>query len=58
MKAADTVLFAAVGNTAKEVILPLMRKFNLYANIRPSKRYPRVPALYKDVDIVIVRENT
>ena len=31
---------------------------DLYANIRPSKSYPHMPALRDDIDMVIVRENT
>jgi len=31
---------------------------DLYANIRPAKSYPNMPALRDDVDLVIVRENT
>ena len=54
----DACLFAAVGETAKEVILPLRQKFNLYANLRPAKVYPGVEALKPEVDIMIVRENT
>lgn len=34
----DAALFAAVGETAKEVILPLRQKLELYANVRPVKR--------------------
>ena len=58
VKAADACLFAAVGNTAKEVILPLRQSLGLYANLRPAKAYPGVPALKPKVDIMIVRENT
>lgn len=35
----------------------LRRQFDLVSNIRPSKSYPGVPALYNNVDLVIVREN-
>ena len=35
----------------------LRRHYDLFANIRPSKSYPGVPCLYKDVDLIIVREN-
>ena len=31
---------------------------DLYANIRPAKSYPHMPALRDDIDMVIVRENT
>jgi len=58
VKAADACLFAAVGNTAKEVIIPLRQKLNLYANLRPAKAYPGVPVINPNVDIMIVRENT
>ncbi|MFN7085489.1 MAG: isocitrate/isopropylmalate dehydrogenase family protein [Burkholderiales bacterium] len=37
---------------------PILRKhYDLFANIRPAKSYPGLPSLYKDVDLVIVREN-
>ena len=37
---------------------PILRKhYDLFANIRPSKSLPGLPALYPDVDLVIVREN-
>lgn len=37
---------------------PILRKhYDLFANIRPAKSFPGLPALYKDVDLVIVREN-
>ena len=37
---------------------PILRKhYDLFANIRPARSLPGLPALYKDVDLVIVREN-
>ena len=37
---------------------PILRKhFDLFANIRPAKSYPGLPALYDNVDLIIVREN-
>ncbi len=37
---------------------PIMRKhFNLFANVRPTKSFPGLGALYDDIDLVIVREN-
>jgi 3-isopropylmalate dehydrogenase len=37
---------------------PILRKhYDLFANIRPAKSYPGLPALYQDVDLIIVREN-
>lgn len=56
--ASDACLFAAVGESAKEVIIPLRQRLNLYANIRPAKVYPNVPNVKGQMDMVIVRENT
>ncbi len=37
---------------------PILRKhYDLFANIRPARSLPGVPALYDDVDLIIVREN-
>ena len=58
VKEADACLFACVGETAKETILPLRQMFNLYANLRPAKAYPGVPAVRPETDIMMIRENT
>jgi len=58
VKASDVCLFAAVGATAKEVIIPLRQRLNLYANIRPAKVYPNVPNVKGKMDMIMVRENT
>jgi 3-isopropylmalate dehydrogenase len=37
---------------------PILRKhYDLFANVRPSKSLPGLPALHPDVDLIIVREN-
>ncbi len=36
----------------------LRKTKTLYANIRPVRSRPNVPAVHKDVDMVVVRENT
>jgi 3-isopropylmalate dehydrogenase len=37
---------------------PIMRKhFGLFANVRPTRSFPGLGALYDDIDLVIVREN-
>jgi 3-isopropylmalate dehydrogenase len=36
----------------------LRKTKSLYANIRPVRTRPNVPAVHKDVDLVVVRENT
>ena len=38
--------------------MALRQGLDLYANVRPCRRYPGVPSLYDDVDVVVVRENT
>jgi 3-isopropylmalate dehydrogenase len=58
IKNSDACLKAPVGESAKDVIVYLRRKLDLYANIRPAKSYPNMPSLRDDVDLVIVRENT
>jgi len=47
-----------VGSGFRSVNVALRKKLGLYACLRPCKTYPGAPSLYKDVDIVIVRENT
>jgi len=58
LKEAHACLKGPVGETAAEVIVKLRQMFDLYANLRPAKSLPNVPALRLDVDLVIVRENT
>jgi len=58
IKQSDVCLKAPVGESAADVIIVLRRMLDLYANIRPAKSYPHMPALRDDIDMVIVRENT
>jgi len=58
IKKSDVCLKAPVGESAADVIVVLRRVLDLYANIRPAKSYPNMPALRDDIDMVIVRENT
>jgi len=58
IKNSDVCLKAPVGESAADVIVVLRRMLDLYANIRPAKSYPHMPALRDDIDMVIVRENT
>lgn len=58
IKKSDTCLKAPVGESAADVIVMLRRLLDLYANIRPAKSYPNIPALKENIDMVIVRENT
>jgi isocitrate dehydrogenase (NAD+) len=36
----------------------LRRELDLYANVRPCRRYAGVPSVYEDVDLLVIRENT
>lgn len=37
---------------------PILRKrFDLFANVRPTRSYPGIGCLFDDIDLVIVREN-
>ena len=40
------------------VTVALRKMFDLYANVRPAKSLPNVSSVAKNVDLVIVRENT
>ena len=46
-----------VGSGFRSVNVALRKELELYTCLRPCKTYPGVISLYKDVDIVIVREN-
>ncbi|MCR3760066.1 isocitrate/isopropylmalate dehydrogenase family protein [Clostridium felsineum] len=47
-----------VGSGFRSVNVALRQAFNLYANVRPIKTYEGIPTRYKDIDLIIVRENT
>jgi len=55
---ADATLFGAAGETAADVILPLRRAVDSYANVRPVRAYPGVDSPNPETDLVFVRENT
>jgi 3-isopropylmalate dehydrogenase len=58
VRVSDACLKGPVGESAADVIVRLRQMFNLYANVRPAKSYPRCNPLREGVDLVIVRENT
>ncbi|MFC4450445.1 isocitrate/isopropylmalate dehydrogenase family protein [Halorussus aquaticus] len=55
---ADATLFGAAGETAADVIIPLRRAVDSFANVRPVRAYPGTDALQPGTDLVFVRENT
>ena len=54
----DACLKGPVGETARDVIVFLRQKLDLFANIRPFKTYNGIKSKWNNVDFVIVRENT
>jgi isocitrate dehydrogenase (NAD+) len=47
-----------IGKGFASVNVRLRKELDLYANLRPVKTIPGVPARYEGVDIVVIRENT
>ena len=47
-----------VGSGFRSVNVALRKELDLYACVRPCKTYPGVPSLYKNIDLVVIRENT
>ncbi|MEM1541714.1 MAG: isocitrate/isopropylmalate dehydrogenase family protein [Ignisphaera sp.] len=58
IKRSDAILKGPVGESAGDVVVKIRRGLDLYANIRPAKALPGVNSLRRDIDLVIVRENT
>jgi len=59
-KKADATLFGAVTTVPghKSAIITLRKELDLFANLRPVKSYPGINSIFKDLDLLIVRENT
>lgn len=47
-----------IGTGFRSVNVGLRQSLKLYANVRPIKTFDGVPSRYKDIDLVVVRENT
>jgi isocitrate dehydrogenase (NAD+) len=47
-----------IGEGFPSVNVELRQSFDLYANLRPIKNLPGVPARYQGIDLIVVRENT
>lgn len=47
-----------IGTGFRSVNVTLRQELGLYACVRPCKLYPGVKSLYKDIDLIIIRENT
>ena len=51
-------LTTPIGGGFSSLNVELRRRFDLYANVRPAISFPNTKARFKDIDILIVRENT
>ena len=51
-------LTTPVGAGFRSINVALRQQFDLYSNIRPAKSVPNVGLRYKEVDLVLFRENT
>ncbi|MCA9399782.1 MAG: NAD-dependent isocitrate dehydrogenase, partial [Candidatus Omnitrophica bacterium] len=47
-----------VGGGFTSVNVTLRKMFDLYANVRPALSYPGTKAVFEDIDIITIRENT
>ncbi len=47
-----------IGTGFRSVNVAFRKEFDLYANVRPARSYPGVRSKYKDIDLVLIRENT
>ena len=47
-----------VGSGFRSINVAMRKELDLYANLRPAKSIEGVRSLYRDIDLVVVRENT
>jgi isocitrate dehydrogenase (NAD+) len=47
-----------IGTGFRSVNVAIRKELDLFACLRPAKSYPGVRSKYKDIDLVVVRENT
>jgi isocitrate dehydrogenase (NAD+) len=47
-----------IGEGFRSVNVELRQRLDLFANLRPAKLFPGVESRYKNVDLVVIRENT
>jgi len=54
----DSASYPAAEQEKRNPSGELRHRFDLYANIRPARAYPGLPAVSPKMDLVVVRENT
>ncbi|NLA05788.1 MAG: isocitrate/isopropylmalate dehydrogenase family protein [Firmicutes bacterium] len=51
-------LTTPIGSGFRSINVALRKALDLYVNLRPARSYPGVSSPYRDIDLVVVRENT
>ena len=51
-------LTTPIGSGYRSINVALLKALDIYANLRPAKSYPGVNSPYREIDLVVVRENT
>jgi isocitrate dehydrogenase (NAD+) len=51
-------LETSIGRGYRSLNVTLRKYFDLYANLRPVRSLPGIPTSFKNVDLIVVRENT
>jgi isocitrate dehydrogenase (NAD+) len=51
-------IITPIGEGFRSVNVALRQALDLYACVRPAKSYPGVKSYYKDIDLVVIRENS
>lgn len=51
-------LTTPIGSGYRSINVAMRKALDLYVNLRPARSYPGVNSPYKEIDLVVVRENT
>jgi len=51
-------IITPIGEGFRSVNVAIRQALDLYACVRPAKSYPGVKSYYKDIDLVVIRENS
>lgn len=51
-------LTTPIGSGFRSVNVALRKEFDLYVNLRPAKSFEGVKSCWKDIDLIVLRENT
>ncbi len=51
-------IITPIGEGFRSVNVAIRQKLDLYACVRPAKSYKGVKSVYKDIDLVVIRENS